>query len=804
MSQFNQVIEKNLSSVQKPARYTGGEINISIKENPLVRLAISYPDLYEIGMSNNGIKILYDVANRFDEAACERVFAVAPDFEDVLKKNNEALYTLESYTPLFELDCIGFNLAHELLISNVLQILELGKIPLERSQRRETDPIIIGGGEAVSNPLPWSMFFDLAFIGDGEVGMPFIVEKLIKAKKEGLSRNETLELFKAEEGFFNPDSYSYEKNDEGFYCPSGPDVLKQSCKKLVDIDPLKPIVSNIRIAQERAVIEMTRGCKNLCKFCHAGYYELPYRKSDPQKVLSKVKEIIGNTGYDGLTLSSLSLSDYRELVQVLNELMPYCNENGISIALPSLKVDPATLPIIEMVSDVRKSSITLAVESASEAMRKKANKRVLTDELLTIVTYIHSKGWRHVKFYFMLGLPGCDETDEAEDIIELLKQVRLAAKGLNLNVTLSPFIPKPHTPFQWNEQKQADYFNEKVLQVKRGLPRSVKIKNHVVTSSMLEGFFSRGDHKAGEVALAAFNNGARLDSWREYHDYDIWENVLPEDWAKYLAKRQDDLPWDVIKTGREKIVQQHRVKDFDISRKSSTTYTEELQIDAAKRAFERFTDKYVVIAKARCSFSKTGLTRFIPHLDLIEILKRAFRMAAVPISFTQGFNKRERIAGAFPLPLGLESTSELIEIELYDKLDKNVIESVNEHLPKGIELININLIESKDSLMALIDATSYRVEWPNDFSAGILKANLDKKPDFVKRGKKKERVVSFDAAIMNYSIEGNFLSMMLRTGTEESIRIDEVLSVLLNRDNDLIKECRVIKNGQYHKGEELL
>jgi radical SAM superfamily enzyme YgiQ (UPF0313 family) len=213
------------------------------------------------------------------------------------------------YTPLFELDCIGFNLAHELLISNVLQILELGKIPLERSQRRETDPIIIGGGEAVSNPLPWSMFFDLAFIGDGEVGMPFIVEKLIKAKKEGLSRNETLELFKAEEGFFNPDSYSYEKNDEGFYCPSGPDVLKQSCKKLVDIDPLKPIVSNIRIAQERAVIEMTRGCKNLCKFCHAGYYELPYRKSDPQKVLSKVKEIIGNTGYDGLTLSSLSLSD---------------------------------------------------------------------------------------------------------------------------------------------------------------------------------------------------------------------------------------------------------------------------------------------------------------------------------------------------------------------------------------------------------------------------------------------------------------------------------------------------------------
>jgi len=803
MNQLNEVIAQNLTAVQKPARYTGGEINTHIKEDALVRLAISYPDLYEIGMSNNGVQILYDVANRYEEAACERVFAVAPDFEKILHKENVPLYSLETFTSLCDLDCIGFNCAHELLISNVLQILKLGHIALDREERKEGDPIIIGGGEAVSNPLPWSRFFDLAFLGDGEVGMPLIVEKLIKGKKEGLSRSEIIELFTAEEGFFNPAQYTYEKNEEGFYCPQGPDVLKQSYKKLKGVDPLKPIVSNIRIAQERAVIEMTRGCKNLCKFCHAGYYELPYRKSDSSEVLTKVKEIIGNTGYDGLSLSSLSLSDYRELVEVLNDLMPYCNENGISISLPSLKVDPATLPIIEMVSDLRKSSITLAIESASEMMRKKANKRVLTEELMTIATYILSRGWRHVKLYFMLGLPGCDQTDEAEDIIELLKQLRYKAKGLNLNVTLSPFVPKPHTPFQWAEQKNGEYFDEKVLQIKRGLPRAVKIRNHLVTSSMLEGFFARGDHITGDVALEAFNNGARLDSWTEYHDYKIWQNALPEDWGRYLAKREHALPWDIIKTGREKTVIDHRDRDFDISRKSSTTYTDEFNEKNAHDAFERFKEKYEVISKARCSFSKTGLTRFIPHLDFIEILKRAFRMASVPISFTQGFNKRERIAGAFPLPLGLESASELIEIELYGIVDDNIKETVNEHLPMGIKFESISSTQEKSSLMALIDATSYHVEWQKDFPVEIIRKNIDAKPEFIKKGKKKERVVSFDDAVIEFTITDESMNIKLNTGTEESIRIDEFLSVLLDREDDLIKLCRVMKSAQFHKGSEL-
>jgi len=462
------LIERHILEVQKPARYIGGELNAIIKEKADFHMAISYPDLYDVGMSNNGIRILYDIANKREGVACERVFAVADDFEALLRKENIPLYTLESFIPLCELDLLAFNLSHELLYTNVLQVLDLGQVPLLSSERDDSHPLVIAGGEAVSNPFPMSDFIDAFFVGDGEHGIGDIIEVIESSKKENLKRGDILKRLGEIEGVLIPSEYSISYNGIDTESIEGKTVKKRVYRDCELIDPLKPIVPNMRITQERAVLEIARGCSNLCKFCHAGYYDLPYRKYDQEMISDRVFEIISNTGYNELTLSSLSISDYRSLTGLLNRIIPGLTEQGVSISLPSLKVDKRTVPIIEIISDVRKTSLTFAVESASEEIRGLANKKVAEEDLLDILRSVFNRGWRKVKLYFMIGLPGCEEFDEADAIIGLLKKVlKVAGKGKDINVTISPFVPKSHTPFQWARQMDMEYLDSTILRIKQ-------------------------------------------------------------------------------------------------------------------------------------------------------------------------------------------------------------------------------------------------------------------------------------------------------------------------------------------------
>ena len=791
-------IEKLLSRVQKPARYIGRELNVIVKDDAFFRMALSYPDLYEVGMSNNGIRILYDAVNAMPGAACERVFAVSDDYARALREEGVPLCTLETFTPLRDLDAVGFNLSHELLFTNVLQILDLGGIPLRRGDRGDGLPIVIAGGEAASNPFPMGDFIDVFFIGDGDEGIRDIAAAIMAAKKSGLGRSETIARIGDVPGVLLPCRY-----DGG----DGPMVRKRIYRGTELVDPLKPLVPGIRIAQERIVIEATRGCTNFCNFCHAGFYDLPYRCYDPGDVAGRILAIARNTGYNEVTLSSLSISDYPYLASLINRVLPDLTEAGISVSFPSLRVDKATLPLIEQVSELRRASLTFAVESASEQVRAKANKKVAVGDLVDIVRHVYARGWKVIKLYFMIGLPGCEEHDEAEEIIALLKGLHGAGgRRLDINVTVSPFVPKPHTPFQRERQMGRDYFEDTVRRIRRGLPRSITIKNHDVESSIIEGVLARGDSRLGEVIERSYRGGCAFDSWDEHFKYEIWKHNLDEllpGWDARLGSRLDGpLPWRFVQTGFEQLVERRAAASGGPLKERKPQQREPIDVARIEEARRRFEARYAVTGRIRIRFAKTGLARFIPHIDFMEIVKRALRMAGAPVAMTQGFNKRERVSAGFPTPLGIESEAELVDVDLYAPAAGDLANRLNASLPEGIQAADVRPSDDRISLMAQTAVAEYRITVPG--GTGSLAAGLAARPDFVKHGKRLDRVVTFDTVVMSHAAEDD-ASIILRlyAGSEGSVRIDDAVKTLLGCEI-LPYDIRIVKTAQYRvEGEGL-
>ncbi len=801
MTSLREQVEKHLLKVQKPGQYAGGELNSVVKETARVRMAVSYPDMYEVGMSNNGIRILYDIVNSIDDAACERVFAPAPDYEALLREEDIPLTTLETFTPLHELDLVGFNISHELLYTNMLQILDLGRIPLLRRERGDEDPLVIAGGSGVSNPLPAQDFLDGVFLGDGEEGIEEIIEVLLKTAGEHSSREERIALLGEISGVLIP--------GDSVPMINGKSVRKRSYRCGNARNPLKPLVPNIRITQERAVYELSRGCGNMCKFCHAGYYELPYREFGIENAADEIFSIIDNTGYNELSLLSLSVSDVRGVPDLLNRVLPELSSRGVSVSLPSMKVDISTLPLIEIVSDIRKSSLTFAVESASDEVRSRAYKRVNTGHLLSIIEHLFMNGWNHIKLYFMLGLPGCEEHDEGEALVSLMKRIiAIPGKKKNINVTLSPFVPKPHTPFEREKQMDDEYFLEKVIFIKKNLPSFIKIKSHNIRASILEGVISRGDGRVGSAILRAYGSGCRFDSWSEHFSSEKWEAALNEEvpgWRDYLGERENEtiLPWSFVETGFEKVKDsmKGRSLDPDNYERRNTDTGKRLDRDRIEKGGELFREKYDVNLKARMVLSKRGVSRFISHIDFMEVIRRGLRMAGAPVSFTRGFNKRERIAMGFPLPLGIESEHELLEVDLFRELPPGFTENFNRKLPGGIDLRSYRYSDDSSSLMAESSAAEFRVRVHGKDHINLLKESCEKKPGFVKRSKKGEKNVAFDDAVESYRFTGeDTLLIRLFTGTAGSVRIDSLLEELTG-DKNFREYTDILKTGTFTEKE---
>ena len=567
--------QRILPTVQKPARYTGGEWG-EVKKNldeVRVRVAFCFPDTYEIGMSNVGMRILYGVMNQMDGVWCERVFAPWGDMEEAMRANHLPLWALESQDPVKDFDMVAFTIGYEMAYSNILNMMDLAGIPLHSRDRHDLKNIVFAGGVCAFNPEPLADFIDFFSLGEGEDITVEIVSLYDKAKAEGWSKDAFLLEVSKIPGVYVPSFYRHEYNKDGTLSAIVPlnGAPEKVTKRIIeDLDnayfPTKMIVPSTEIVHDRANLEVFRGCIRGCRFCQAGFSCRPVRKKSPEILYRQAVETLEFSGNNEITISSLSTSDYRGLKELTDDLIPYCAQNKINLSVPSLRADNFSRELMEKLQTVRKSGLTFAPEAGTQRLRDVINKNLTEEEILNTCTQAFSGGWNNVKLYFMLGLP--TETDEdvlgiAELVYKIIQAWKANAvnkmRGLRVHVATAYFVPKPHTPFQWEQQiTPQEYLRRCRLLKSHFYSKSIEYDYHGPDLSRLEAVFARGDRRLGPVIEAAVRNGARLDGWDEYFNYAKWYDAfrecgIDEDFYTVRGYAEEEiLPWDTIDVGVSK------------------------------------------------------------------------------------------------------------------------------------------------------------------------------------------------------------------------------------------------------------
>ncbi|MBQ6839622.1 MAG: TIGR03960 family B12-binding radical SAM protein [Oscillospiraceae bacterium] len=566
------LLQRLLPAVQKPARYTGGEFN-EIKKDPCdvrVRVAFCFPDTYEIGMSNVGMRILYGVMNEMDGVWCERVFAPWGDMEQAMRENDLPLWALESQDPVKDFDMIAFTIGYEMCYTNILNMLSLAKVPLHSKDRSGLKNIVFAGGVCAFNPEPLADFIDFFSLGEGEEITPEILSLYDRAKAEGWTKERFLEAVSKIPGIYVPSFYEHTYNEDGTLeavtpKKGAPEVVTK--RIIEDLDnayyPTKMIVPSTEIVHDRANLEVFRGCIRGCRFCQAGFSCRPVRKKSAEVLYRQAVETLEDSGHNEITLSSLSTSDYRELKRLTDAMIPYCEDNRVSLSVPSLRADNFSRELMQKLQTLRKSGLTFAPEAGTQRLRDVINKNLTEEEILTTCANAFSGGWNNVKLYFMLGLP--TETDEdvlgiAELVYKIIQSWKENAsnkkRGLRVHVATAYFVPKPHTPFQWEKQITTEEYLRRCRLLKSHFySKSIEYNYHTPDLSRLEAVMARGDRRIGPVIEEAARRGARLDGWDEYFNYQHWLDAfeacgVDADFYTVRGYGEDELlPWDMIDVG---------------------------------------------------------------------------------------------------------------------------------------------------------------------------------------------------------------------------------------------------------------
>ena len=779
----------------KPYQYVGGEFLSYNKDfdNAKVRFAFAFPDKYEIGISNLGLRVLYDLVNKQSNYMADRVYAPESDFQPKL------LYGLESKRYIKDFDAVGFSLQYEMAYPTVLKMLDMAKIPYRNDMRKDTDPIIIAGGPCAFNPLPVAEFIDVFMIGDGEDSIIEVCEILEKTK--GLPRQERIKALCEGE------------NSGRWSLLTGGNVTKRIAQLKYETALKSYPIPFSTSVQDRAVVEIRRGCGRMCRFCQPGHVTLPIRERSAEDIIKIAKELVKNTGYDEYSLLSLSSNDYKNINEVIKELAVDFNEKKISVSLPSQRIDGFNLELANLVQSVRKSTMTLAPEAGSQRLRDKIKKNISEEQILNAVLTLYKNGWSKLKFYFICGLPTetLADMDEMADLLnkikyrcKLIKKEKGLNHGLDITCTLSIFVPKPFTPFQWYGQMNLDKVDEhiKYLKEKTKHIKGLKINYHEDTISQIEAVLTRGDISLCKYIEELYKKGCYLDAWGEYFNKDIWHETAKElginlaELAQKQYSTEETLPWDFINIGVDK---EWLIKEYNDSNTKPTCEKGCVNCGVCKnlktrkilaepfKASEKAQNLKIEIKdpktcqgydkeiyKYRIKLTKTGILKYFSHLDWQNTFFKALSRTDLDIVYSLGYNPSMKVSMGIALPLFAESECELVDIELFDNLSLDDLKlKLEKVLPEQSKIISIVKIEKN---APAIDMTAQWAEYKIDifnkslYDFETLRYNTDKvlssEEIFIEKKNKKGLIKKTDVkqSIKSYRFENNSLYIVLKTG----------------------------------------